>query len=197
VSTPEPGFAGRGGIKLSHALREFGVDVAGHVCADFGCSVGGFTDCLLRRGAVRVYAVDAGYGMLAWSLRTDPRVVVMERVNALHADPPEPVSLVSIDLGWTPQRLAVPAALRWLAPGGRIVTLVKPQYELDARDARRLLRAGVLPEPEAERVALEALERMPGLGARVEGWARSPIPGGSSRKGRGGNAEWVALLAPA
>ncbi len=102
-------------MKLEHALREFQVDVTGLVAADFGCNVGGFTDCLLRHGARRVYAVDTGYGMLDYHLRRDERVVVMERTNALHAPPPdEPIDLVVIDAGWTPQRLIVPAAQRWL-----------------------------------------------------------------------------------
>jgi 23S rRNA (cytidine1920-2'-O)/16S rRNA (cytidine1409-2'-O)-methyltransferase len=112
-------FVSRGGLKLRHALGEFGIDPAGLTCADLGCSTGGFTDCLLRAGAARVYAVDTAYGELAWSVRTDPRVRVMERTNALHAEPPEGgVDLVVIDLGWTKQALAVPAALRWLKPGG-------------------------------------------------------------------------------
>ena len=118
--------------KLEAALAAFRLDVTGLVCADFGCHAGGFTDCLLRHGAERVYAVDTGYGVLDYRLRTDERVVVMERTNALHCEPPRPVDVVTIDMGWTRQRYAIPAALRWLAPGGRIVSLVKPHYELDA-----------------------------------------------------------------
>lgn len=125
-------FVSRGGQKLSAALEAFGLDVGGWVCADFGANVGGFTDCLLRRGAARVFAVDTGYGELAWRLRKDSRVVVMERTNALHVHPREPagVDLVVIDVAFTPQRLIVPAARRWLRPGGRIVSLLKPHYEL-------------------------------------------------------------------
>jgi predicted rRNA methylase YqxC with S4 and FtsJ domains len=117
-------FVSRAGLKLAHALKEFNFDVNGLVCADFGCNVGGFTDCLLQRGAAKVYAIDTGYGTLAYKLRVDPRVVVMERTNALHAEPPSPggskgpgnVDLVVIDLAWTPQRHAIPAAVRWLSP---------------------------------------------------------------------------------
>ena len=125
-------YASRAGIKLEAALDGFGVDVTGRLCADFGCHAGGFTDCLLEHGAACVHAVDTGYGVLDYRLRRDPRVVVMERTNALHAEPPaEPVDMVTIDLGWTRQRFAIPAALRWLGPGGQIVSLLKPHYELD------------------------------------------------------------------
>jgi len=194
---PEPPYAGRGGDKLAFALRQFAVDPAGLACADLGANVGGFTDCLLRAGADRVYAVDTGYGALAWRIRTDPRVVVMERTNALHADPPEGgVGLVVVDLGWTPQRLAIPAAVRWLAPGGRIVTLIKPHYEASASGGAARLRRGVLSEDEARAVAQRTLDAMPALGVEVLASARSPITGGAG-KGRRGNIEWLALVAPA
>ena len=115
--TPEPErFASRAGLKLAAALEAFGLSVSNAVCADFGCNVGGFTECLLRRGAVKVYALDTGYGELAWPLRKDPRVVVMERTNALYCPVAAAVDLVTIDVAWTPQELAVPAAARWLKP---------------------------------------------------------------------------------
>ena len=191
----EPRYVGRGGLKLRHALTEFNLDPAGLTCADLGCNVGGFTDCLLRGGAARVYAVDTGYGMLAWTLRSDPRVVVMERTNALHAPPPERVDLVVIDLGWTPQRLAIPAALRWLQPAGRVFTLIKPHYEV-APSERNLLDSGVLPEAEAERIARRTADSLPALGVRVIGVTRSPIAGGAGKGNRAGNTEWLALLTP-
>jgi predicted rRNA methylase YqxC with S4 and FtsJ domains len=117
-------FVSRGGLKLRHALDAFAehVDPAGLCCADLGCSTGGFTDCLLRAGAARVFAVDTAYGELAWTLRNDDRVVVLERSNALHVEVPGEVTerggvdLVVIDLGWTPQSKAIPAALRWIRP---------------------------------------------------------------------------------
>ena len=130
MSDPTRPFASRAGWKLDAALSAFWIDPAGLLCADLGCNVGGFTDCLLRRGARGVYAVDTGYGALAWTLRQDDRVTVMERTNALHLDPPAQVDLVTVDVAWTPQRLIVPAAKAWLAPGGQIISLIKPHYEL-------------------------------------------------------------------
>jgi 23S rRNA (cytidine1920-2'-O)/16S rRNA (cytidine1409-2'-O)-methyltransferase len=189
-------FVSRAGAKLEHALEAFRVDVTGLRCADFGCNVGGFTDCLLQRGAARVTAVDTGYGALAWKLRQDPRVEVRERTNALHADPPAGgVDLVAVDLAWTPQRLAVPAALRWLAPGGRIVTLVKPHYEL--RDEEKAwLDRGFLPHERVPGVVARVEAGMPALGARVAGSAQSPVVGGKTSRKAGvpGNMEWLLLL---
>ncbi|NOT00929.1 MAG: hypothetical protein HOP29_09895, partial [Phycisphaerales bacterium] len=103
--------------KLAHALDQFQIDPADCVCADLGCNVGGFTDCLLRRGARRVYAVDTGFGALDWKLRRDPRVVVMERTNALHLTLPEPIDLVTIDVAWTRQTLILPRALELIRRG--------------------------------------------------------------------------------
>lgn len=200
-SKNERRFASRAGLKLEHAIDEFEIDLTEWRCADFGCNVGGFTDCLLQRGATSVIAVDTGRGALAWPLRQDPRVEVRERTNALHAAPPdEGVDLVVIDLAWTPQRLAIPAALRWLAATGRrrIATLVKPHYELPA-DEKHLLDRGFLPQEHAPRVLETVLEGMPALGATVLGSVQSPLVGGKSAKRRGvpGNLEFVALLEPA
>ena len=184
---PERRFASRAGLKLEHGLDAFELDVTGFRCADFGANVGGFTDCLLQRGAARVVAIDTGRGVLAWPLRQDPRVETRERTNALHDDPPEGgVDLVVIDLAWTPQRLAIPAALRWLDPAGarRILTLVKPHYEL-APDEKDLLDRGFLPQEHAPRVLEAVLEAMPGLGVEVLGASASPQP------------QWVTGLAKA
>ena len=185
------GFVSRGGLKLAAALDAFELDVAGMTCTDLGSSVGGFTDCLLQRGAEKVYAVDTAYGLLAWKLRQDPRVVVVERTNVLHFDPlaSEGVDLVTLDLGWTPQARAIPAALKWKPR--RIVSLVKPQYEAPRPPGR----GGVLEAEEAERVALEVLGDMEAMGVAVQAHLRSPILGGGSRKG-GGNVEYLALLVP-
>ena len=207
-------FVSRAGLKLDHALREFDLDVTSFICADFGCNVGGFTDCLLQRGAACVYAIDTGYGTLAYKLRTDDRVIVMERTNALHAQPPEEdfdgCDLVVIDLGWTPQRLAVPAALCWLRsiptptpiPSGggtppHIITLIKPHYELTAAEKRSLLIDGRLDPAEAERIFQRVLEEMPQLGVIVQATTRSPITGGKSGRRGEGNVEYLALLSPA
>jgi len=139
-------YVGKGGLKLAYALDRLELEVAGAVAADLGCHVGGFTDCLLQRGAARVYAVDTGYGILAWKLRTDPRVVVCERTNALHWRPPEPLQLVYSDLGWTRQELALAAIAGMLAPGGHALSLVKPQYELGARPPRGVVAPEQVPE---------------------------------------------------
>ena len=192
----EDAFVSRAGAKLAHALEAFKLDVAGLRCADFGCNVGGFTDCLLKRGAARVAAIDTGYGALAWTLRNDARVEVRERTNALHAQPlAGGVDLVVVDLAWTPQRLAVPAALKWLAPGGRIVTLVKPHYEL--RDEEKAwLDRGFLPHERVPDVVARVEAGMPALGAAVLGSVQSPLVGGktSRKKGVPGNIEWLMLL---
>lgn len=201
-------YVSRGGLKLRHALDTFGIDPAGTWCADLGCSTGGFTDCLLRAGAAAVWAVDTGYGVLAWSLRTDARVRTLERTNALHAPVPAEVSqrpggagvdLVVADASWTPQRLLVPAALRWLRPGGGIVTLVKPHYE-DQSLARR--HGGRLPDDEAQRVAMAVADSLPLLApVQVLGLTPSPIRGssgtGRSANAGSGNLEWLAWLKPA
>ncbi len=225
---PEQPFVSRAGLKLDYALGEFRIDVTGLIAADFGCNIGGFTDCLLQRGAAKVYAIDTGYGTLAWKLRNDSRVAVMERTNALHASPPfslgerrdegahesqtvslaaltpspspggrgeQGVDLVVIDLAWTPQRLAIPAALKWLKPEGRIITLVKPHYELDEEEKKRLLVEGRLEPVEAERVLKRVMEAMPGWGVEAIGQTLSPITGGKSSKGKqgAGNVEYLVL----
>lgn len=198
MSDSEPArYVSRGGLKLAHALDEFAIVVRGWKCADFGCNIGGFTDCLLQRGAERVVALDTGYGALAWKLRQDPRVVVQERTNALHAEPPaidDRVDLVVIDMGWTPQRMCVPAAMRWLKPSGRLVSLIKPHYEVKT-DEKSLLRAGVLDGADAERIKDRVLGEMSGLGVEVLACVRSPIAGGAGKKNASGNTEWLALLA--
>lgn len=187
---PNNPYVSRGGLKLRHALTEFGVDPAGMVCADLGTSTGGFTDCLLQAGAAKVYSVDTAYGEFAWKLRNDPRVALMERTNALHAPTPAGgVDLVVVDLGWTPQRLLVPAAVGWLRPGGRIISLIKPHYE-DPHRARASAR-GVLSDQDAEAIVARVVGELPGLGVRVVGLTRSPVLGGSKGKG---NAEWLVLL---
>lgn len=127
-------YVSRGGEKLAAALDHFGIDISGRVCADLGSHIGGFVDCLLQRGAAKVYSVDTCYGTLAWKLRRDPRVVVLERTNAMHVSLPESVDLATIDVGWTPQAKILPNVASLLRPHGRVVTLVKPQYEATACD---------------------------------------------------------------
>jgi 23S rRNA (cytidine1920-2'-O)/16S rRNA (cytidine1409-2'-O)-methyltransferase len=179
-----PAFVSRAGQKLDHALTTFGIDASAKICADLGCSTGGFTDCLLQRGAVKVYAVDTGYGVLEWKLRNDPRVVVMERTNAMHVKIPEAVDLVTIDVGWTRQRNILPSAQRILKPGGRVITLVKPHYEADPS----LLRNGILPEEHLEQVVETVKQDVESSGWKWIASVLSPI------KGTGGNAEVLAQL---
>ncbi len=190
--SPEPdAFASRAGLKLQAALDAFELPVEGLVCADFGCNVGGFTDCLLQRGAARVYAVDTGYGDLAWTLRNHPAVVVMERTNALHTDPPEPVDLVTIDVAWTPQKLILPAGQRWLKPDGHIVSLLKPVYELDKIQPRRGRKKKVSLTPEAtEEVLKTVCSQIRDVGFAIRSWIPSPI------EGKGGNREFLLLISP-
>jgi len=175
-------YVSRGGVKLAAALEAFALDVAGLVCADLGSSTGGFVDCLLQHGAAKVYAVDTAYGQLAWTLRNDRRVVVCERANALHVEPQELCDLVTIDLGWTKQGKAIPAALRWLkqTPQARIITLIKPHYESGKHR---------LDDDAAAQINQQVLEQLPALGVEVHGCMVSPVKGG-----KGGNVEYVALL---
>lgn len=176
-------YVTKGGLKLEYALGRFALDVDGLAVADLGCHRGGFTDCLLQRGAALVHAVDTGYGILDWKLRNDPRVRVHERTNLLHWTAEGPVDLAVIDAGWTPQRLTVPAALRSLKPEGRLLSLVKPQYEAPRAD----LRHGVLPPERVETIMRTVRESLPAE-VRIEDEAESPI------LGSGGNVEkWLLL----
>ncbi|MCH7799235.1 MAG: TlyA family rRNA (cytidine-2'-O)-methyltransferase [Planctomycetes bacterium] len=197
------GYVSRGGLKLEAALEGFGLNVTGLCCADFGCHAGGFTECLLRHGAAMVYAVDTGYGVLDYRLRTDRRVVVMERTNALYCPGPGTVDLVTIDVGWTCQRLVIPAALRWLGgpgvPDGRIISLVKPHYELDPAARRSLLKEGVLEHAEARAVAQRVVEGFEALGAQPLAMMISPLGGAKSARKTGGigNREYLVLAGTA
>ncbi|MEN0020272.1 MAG: SAM-dependent methyltransferase [Planctomycetota bacterium] len=203
----DPALASRGGLKLWHALDCFQLDVTGLRAADLGCSTGGFTDTLLRRGAASVIAVDTAYGQLAYRLRQDERVDVRERTNALHAEPPaDGVDLVVLDLSWTRQRLAVPTALRWLRRDGQrppqIISLIKPHYELDRPTFTEHAVGGVLPEDIGERTTRDVIESLGELGVECLGLTKSPVLGGAvgrkkSKARGGGNAEWLALLQPA
>jgi 23S rRNA (cytidine1920-2'-O)/16S rRNA (cytidine1409-2'-O)-methyltransferase len=179
-------FVSRGGLKLDHALTAFAIDVRGLTCADLGSNAGGFVDCLLQRGAAKVYAVEKGYGVLEWKLRKDPRVLVMERTNAMHLALPEQVSLVTIDVAWTRQRNILPAARRIVRDDGRIIALIKPHYESD----KSLLRDGILPPDAVDGVVDRVKADIRAAGFEVVSTVQSPIKGGE------GNIEVLAHLLP-
>jgi len=178
-------YASRAGEKLEHALKEFEVNVSNLVCADFGSSTGGFVDCLLQHGAQKVYAVETGYGVLDWKLRNDPRVIVMERQNAMHVVLPEKVDFITIDTSWTKLEKVVPNALLNLNPDGKIIVLVKPHYEAD----QPKLIKGKLPEEAIPEVLNEVKAKLKGLDLEIIGETESPVLG---EKGK--NKEFLFYL---
>ena len=180
-------WVSRGGIKLAHALEHFAIDVTGAVALDIGASTGGFTDVLLTQGARHVYAVDVGHGQLAWKLRQDPRVSVLERHNARHLtreDIPEPPDLVTCDASFISLTVVLPAALALAAPAARLVALIKPQFEVGKG---RVGKGGVVRDAALHREVCERitawLEAQPGW--RVVGLTESPI------RGPEGNVEFL------
>ncbi|GBD11944.1 16S/23S rRNA (cytidine-2'-O)-methyltransferase TlyA [bacterium HR23] len=186
VAAPLP-YVSRGGIKLAHALDTFCIPVKGMVCLDVGASTGGFTDCLLQRGARRVYAVDVGRGQLDIRLRRDPRVVVMEGVNARYPFPlPEPVDLITVDVSFISLLLVLPSVVRHLAHGGPVLCLVKPQFEAPRGSVGK---GGVVRDPQvhAQAIAKVALWAI-GQGWRVRGITPSPLLGDK------GNREFFLYL---
>lgn len=209
MTQPENRYVSRGGLKLEAALDAFELDPANLVCADLGCNVGGFTDCLIQRRASHVYAVDTAYGQLAWTLRQHEKVTVLERTNALHFDPTtiegfQHCDLVVIDLGWTRQHKAIPVALQWLgdSPNARIITLIKPHYEAEAdamtESKSKGKRKGVLDDEQADAVVQRVVSELPSVGVHVLRHIASPIRGGGKRgKTKEGNREYLALLAKA
>lgn len=177
-------YVSRAGMKLEPALVHLGISPAGWTCADLGSNVGGFVDCLLHHGAAKVYAVDTSYGTLAWKLRKDPRVVVMERTNAMHVVLPEPVDLVTIDVAWTRQQHILPAAARLLKPAGLVLSLLKPHYEAP----KDWLQRGVLPPERIDQIAEQIRQMAEHAGWRILNQMTSPLPGQS------GNREvWLLL----
>jgi 23S rRNA (cytidine1920-2'-O)/16S rRNA (cytidine1409-2'-O)-methyltransferase len=182
-------FASRGGVKLENALDALAIDVSGRSCLDVGASTGGFTDCLLRRGAARVAAVDVGYGQLEWRLRNDPRVTVLERTNARHLRPealPYRPELATVDVSFISLAKVIPAVAACLAADGEILALVKPQFEL----GRGRARGGVVRSSAERREALLAVARAAlQLGLVVRGFAPSGLPG---PKGNRETFVWLA-----
>ena len=186
-------FVSRAGLKLEHALNAFDFDVTGISCSDLGCNVGGFTDCLLQRGASHVVAVDTGYGTFAWKLRSDERVTTLERTNVLHYEPREQVDLVVIDLGWTPQKLALPAGIKW-TNCGHIITLIKPHYELTKEEKEVESVGEGLSDDAVSRVITRIKTLCQELSLEILGETFSPIRGKKSSKKGEGNCEYLMLL---
>jgi 23S rRNA (cytidine1920-2'-O)/16S rRNA (cytidine1409-2'-O)-methyltransferase len=174
---------------LQGALRHFGISVAGLVALDIGASTGGFTDCLLQQGAKKVYAIDVGHGQLAWKIRNDPRVVVREKLNARFlapADVPEPVDLCVIDVSFISLTLILPNAFESVTPNGMILALIKPQFELEARDVSR---GGIVCDPALHEKAQEKIRRFVlDAGHEVIGMVPSEITGTD------GNQEFFACI---
>jgi 23S rRNA (cytidine1920-2'-O)/16S rRNA (cytidine1409-2'-O)-methyltransferase len=186
VFGPEHPYVSRGGVKLAAALDAFALDPSGSVCLDVGASTGGFTDCLLQRGAERVYAVDVGHGQLDARLRGDPRVIVRERTNARRlseVDVPEPVDLAAVDVSFISLRLVAPAIVARVKPGGAVVLLVKPQFEAGRREVPR---GGVVRSEEVQRRVVSEIESV-GRALRLEPIGAIPSP----IRGARGNAEFL------
>jgi 23S rRNA (cytidine1920-2'-O)/16S rRNA (cytidine1409-2'-O)-methyltransferase len=179
-----PVFVSRAGAKLEHALTALNITPTNKICADLGCSTGGFTDCLLQHGAAKVYAVDTGYGVLDWKLRKNPRVVVLERTNAMHVKLPEKIDLITIDVGWTRQKNILPNAAELLAAGGLVITLIKPHYEANPTQ----LKQGVLPDELVDPVVATVKQEIEQTGWQWIASTPSPI------RGTGGNSEILATL---
>ena len=186
-----PKFVGRGGFKLEGALDAFAIDVRGRVCLDAGASTGGFTDCLLQRGAARVHAYDVGTNQLAWKLRNDERVVVRERFNLRRLTPGdlgETVDLAVIDVSFISLRLILPPVIRTLAPGGEVVCLIKPQFELGRE---KVGKGGIVRDPERHREAVDGIRRFVASHCEEIRWS-GLIP--SPITGTDGNTEFLAWL---
>ena len=182
-------YVSRGGLKLEKALRDFGVDPTGFVCSDSGASTGGFTDCLLQQGASKVFAIDVGYGQLDWKIRSDPRVVVMERTNVRYVTPEqlgEPLDLSVVDVSFISLKIVLPVIKTFLKPTGQVLCLIKPQFEAGKE---KVGKKGVVREPETHKEVLDdfvALTKE--IGFTILGLTFSPV------KGPEGNIEFLGYL---
>ena len=185
-------YVSRGGLKLEKALRDFCVDVTGFVCSDSGASTGGFTDCLLQQGAAKVFAIDVGYGQLAWKLRSDPRVVCMERTNIRNltpADLGEALDLSVIDVSFISLKLVLPVIVTLLKPDGQVLCLIKPQFEAGKE---KVGKKGVVRDPAVHQEVLESfMDVAASVGFTLKNLTFSPV------KGPEGNIEFLAHLSKA
>ncbi len=191
VIAPHCSYVSRGGLKLEHALNHFQIQLNGLICMDVGASTGGFTHCMLKRGAAKVYAVDVGYGQLDWTLRTDPRVVVMERTNIRYLKPDaldKPVDMATVDTSFISLRLVIPNILKFLRPEGIIVALIKPQFEVGKG---KVGKGGVVRDARLHQEVIDGLIEFFTLhmGLEVRGLTDSPILGPK------GNREFLIFLA--
>ena len=182
-------YVSRGGLKLEKALRDFGVKVDGFVCSDSGASTGGFTDCLLQQGARKVFAVDVGYGQLDWKIRSDERVVVMERTNIRYVTPEdlgEPLDLSVIDVSFIGLEIVLPTIKTLLKPTGQVLCLIKPQFEAGKENVGK---KGVVRDPKIHQMVLDNfISLVDGLGFKILGLTFSPV------KGPEGNIEFLGHL---
>lgn len=178
-------YTSRAGEKLEFALSQFLLDIKGLTCADFGSSTGGFVDCLLQNGALKIYSIDTSYGELAWTLRNNPKVVVMERTNAMHVKLSEKVDLITIDTAWTKQILTIPNAIDNLKDSGIIISLIKPHYEAP----KNYLEKGRLKDEFVDEVIEKVKNDIIAIGGKVINIVESPIVG---EKGK--NREFLALV---
>ena len=182
-------YVSRGGLKLEKALRDFGVKPEGYVCSDSGASTGGFTDCLLQQGAKKVFAIDVGYGQLDWKIRSDPRVVVMEKTNIRYVTPEqlgEPLDLSVVDVSFISLKIVLPAIQKLLKPTGQVLCLIKPQFEA-GRD--KVGKKGVVREKSTHKEVLDDFVALAdSLGFKILGLTFSPV------KGPEGNIEFLGHL---
>ena len=182
-------YVSRGGLKLEKALRDFGVDPTGFVCSDSGASTGGFTDCLLQKGAKKVFAIDVGYGQLAWSIRQDPRVVCMERTNIRYVTPEdlgEPLDLSVVDVSFISLKIVLPAIQKLLKPTGQVLCLIKPQFEAGKE---KVGKKGVVRDPAVHQEVLQDFVALAdSLHFTIRDLTFSPV------KGPEGNIEFLAHL---
>lgn len=185
-------YVSRGGLKLEKALRDFGVDPTGYVCSDSGASTGGFTDCLLQQGAKKVFAIDVGYGQLDWKIRSDPRVVVMERTNVRYVTPEqlgEPLDLSVVDVSFISLRIVLPVIKTFLKDSGEVLCLIKPQFEAGKE---KVGKKGVVRDPAIHKEVLDDfVELTKNIGFTILGLTFSPV------KGPEGNIEFLAHLSKA
>lgn len=182
-------YVSRGGLKLEKALKEFGVNPTGYVCSDSGASTGGFTDCLLQKGAKKVFAIDVGYGQLDWKIRSDPRVVVMERTNVRHVIPEqlgEPLDLSVVDVSFISLKIVLPVIKSFLKADGQVLCLIKPQFEAGRE---KVGKKGVVRDPQTHKEVLDQFVLLAKeLDFQIMGLTFSPV------KGPEGNIEFLAHL---